>query len=580
MERRVSIGALVRRVILWCGLTLLATGAAHAQVADTVQRIDTLSYDDAAEVAYRYNLPAALRSTTDLTIDSTQSVAGSVAVLEGSLILAGHVTGNVTVINGDATLRPGARIDGDLVVTGGQAKGVASGSVGGVIKVYRPTLSYRVEEDQVVAVHDESRSIANWFRRWKRRHISSQSRLVLKGGTYNRVEGLPILFGPSIRQNSSLGRLSVEALGIYRSADNFAWKGENLGYTASAEMQFGVPRGIAVGAEAFDVVEGVEPWHLRDSEVGLASFFLRRDYRNYYDRHGARGYVAWRNGRGLDLTLAIGQELWGSRAARAPFTLLRNSSPWRDNPVLDDGRFTISSATTTFDTRNNVENPWTGWLISATVEHGWSSSVRLGPTSADVRAPASAPVPVSYTWGFLDARRYNRVSPRGQLNLRLILGGWLGGDPLPLERRFSLGGAGTLPGYDFREHLSGEDVLTCGGNAVPGAPALCERVALAQAEYRGNLPFRIFGGGDTGGWSWTFYHPVQWVLFADAGRGWLVHEQVNGVTRSAAPFPSLGTFKSDIGIGLDAEVLGIFVAKSLTDPRNAPNFVLRLRHRF
>jgi hypothetical protein len=59
-----------------------------------------------------------------------------------------------------------------------------------------------------------------------------------------------------------------------------------------------------------------------------------------------------------------------------------------------------------------------------------------------------------------------------------------------------------------------------------------------------------------------------------------VHEQVNGVTERAGTFPSLGTFKSDIGIGLDAEVLGIFVAKSLTDPGNAPNFVLRLRHRF
>lgn len=570
----------MRTILLACCLTLLAAATLRAQVADTVQRVDTLSYDDAAEVAYRYNLPAALRSTTDLSIDSTQTVAGNVAVLEGSLTLAGHVAGSVTVINGDVTMRPGARIDGDLVMTGGQAKGLDSASIGGVVKLYRPTMSYRMEEDQVVAVHDESRSIAAWFRRWKRRHISSQSRLVLKGGTYNRVEGLPILFGPSIRQNSSLGRLSITALGIYRSADNFEWKGENLGYTASAEMQFGIPRGIAVGAEAFDVVASVEPWHLRDSEVGLASFFLRRDYRNYYDRHGARGYVAWRNGRGFDVTVGYGEERWGSRAARSPFTLLRNSTPWRDNPVLDDGHFKLATVATTFDTRNNIENPWTGWLISATVEHGWSSAATLGPTTLDTRAQTSGPVPLSYTLGFLDARRYNRVSPRGQLNLRLVLGGWLGGDPLPLQRRFSLGGAGTLPGYEFRAPLTGEDVLTCGGIAVAGAPAQCERVALAQVEYRGNLPFRMFGDPANGGWNWPFYHPVQWVLFADAGRGWLVHEQVNGVTRRAGTIPSFGTFKSDIGIGLDAEVIGIFVAKSLTDPGNAPNFVLRLRHRF
>jgi hypothetical protein len=556
---------------------LLAVVTLHAQVADTVQRIDTLSYDDAAEVAYRYNLPAALRSNTDLTIDSTKTVEGNVAVLEGSLTLAGHVTGSVTVINGDVTLRPGAHIDGDFVATGGQVKGVAGATVGGVVKLYRPTMSYRVEEGLVVAMHDDSRSIATWFRRWKRRHISSQSRLVLKGGTYNRVEGLPILFGPSIRQNSSLGRLSIQAYGIYRSADNFEWKDANLGYMTSAEMQFGVPRGLAIGAEAFDVVESVEPWHLRDSEVGLASFFLRRDYRNYYDRHGARGYIAWRHGRELSVTVGYGEESWGSRSARSPFTLLRNSSPWRDNPLMDAGRFRLASLSTTYDTRNNVESPWTGWLIAATVEHGWSSAATLAPTSADVRTPPTAPVSLSYTWAFVDARRYNRVSPRGQLNLRLVLGGWLGGDPLPLQRRFSLGGAGTLPGYDFQSRVSGADVLTCGGIDVPGAPAQCERVALAQVEYRGDLPFRPFGNGD---WGWTLHHPVQWVLFADAGRGWLVHELVSGIPRRAGAFPALGSFKSDIGIGIDAEVIGVFVAKSLTDPHDAPNLVLRLRHRF
>ena len=201
-------------------------------------------------------------------------------------------------------------------------------------------------------------------------------------------------------------------------------------------------------------------------------------------------------------------------------------------------------------------------------------------------SPDGQPVPVAYTRGVVDLRRYNRLSPESQLNLRLFAGGWLGGDPLPLERRFSLGGSGSLPGYDFRQPLAGEsDVLSCSaGQAIPGTPAQCDRVLLAQVEYRGDLPLHLFGDwgakSGSGGWSWTFYHPLQWVLFTDAGRGWLLHEPApGGGVRSASAFP-LRDYKADFGIGLDAEVLGVFVAKSVTDWKNPVNVVVRLRHRF
>ena len=70
-----------------------------------------------------------------------------------------------------------------------------------------------------------------------------------------------------------------------------------------------------------------------------------------------------------------------------------------------------------------------------------------------------APAPdVAYGRGFLDVRRYNRVSPTAQVNLRLVAGGWLHGDALPAQRRLSLGGAGTLPGYDFLLQAMGGDI--------------------------------------------------------------------------------------------------------------------------
>jgi outer membrane protein assembly factor BamA len=232
-----------------------------------------------------------------------------------------------------------------------------------------------------------------------------------------------------------------------------------------------------------------------------------------------------------------------------------------------------------FDTRNNAEDPRTGWLISADLEHGWSDEVTLGPTDPLVRAPALAPVRVRYTRLFADARRYNRMGPQGQLNLRLVLGARLGGDPLPLERRFSLGGAGSLPGYDFRQRTGGADVLSCNGSAVaPGTPALCERMVLGMAEYRHDFLLRLFRHGEDS--RYLIDRRAAWVLFTDAGRGWLVGARSADERYPSGELPSLRTFKTDAGLGLDLHWLGIYVAKSLSDWDLEPNLVVRLRHRF
>src|SRR6185437_7090552 len=50
--------------------------------ADTLERVDTLSYDDAAAVAFLYNQPAALRATKPTTIAQDQTVPGNVAILD------------------------------------------------------------------------------------------------------------------------------------------------------------------------------------------------------------------------------------------------------------------------------------------------------------------------------------------------------------------------------------------------------------------------------------------------------------------------------------------------------------------
>jgi hypothetical protein len=173
-----------------------------------------------------------------------------------------------------------------------------------------------------------------------------------------------------------------------------------------------------------------------------------------------------------------------------------------------------------------------------------------------------------------------------------VAGGWLSGDDLPLQRRFSLGSAGTLPGYPFRQLRPGNDVLACvaprapgstaGLRAPEGTPAQCERFLLGQIEYRGEIGERLFGILDEErrrrrfGWG----RGAEWVLFADVGRGWLVGDPAGSLQYRAGSLPALSTFRADVGVGLRLDDLGLYIAKSVTDPRTPFNFFARLQPRF
>lgn len=583
------------RALLLTICAVLVAAPIHAQERDSTRRDSSQNENQglprhiALDVVDRYNRTAALRASGSLAIPVDGIVEGDVAVLNGPLTIAGRVRGGVVVINGDVLLRQGAHIEGDLVVVGGIIEGQKDAVIEGAVQWYRQSLAYHQEGDLVVA--DRETAAESRFGRAMRRYLyrSDRSRISLTtGGVYNRVEGLPIYLGPTLRYSTPFGRFSLDAYGILRTAQDFSWDSDGLGHDVKSEFQFGRDRGLALGGRLFDIVDAVENWHLKDTEVGLASFFLHRDFRDYYDRHGGAGYLRLLGGP-VSLTLSYGAERWGSREVRSPLTVFRNGVSWRANPQLDEGKFRLATAAIAFDTRNDAEDPWTGWLIAADIERGSSDAASAGPTAAIVRDPSTVPSPVSYTRGFMDLRRYNRLSPEAQINLRVVLGGWLAGDPLPLQKRFSLGGAGTLPGFDFRDLTGEDDKLTCGGIELESRPAQCERVVLAQLEYRGDLDISLGrnrdNGGSSGGnrWPWSglgFHRSAEWVLFADAGRGWLVGAPIGEMQYRGRTLPPLHTFRTDLGAGLDFYYIGFFLAKSMSNSGEPANFFVRVRHRF
>ena len=420
---------------------------------------------------------------------------------------------------------------------------------------------------------------------WANPHRNAGIR-VTSTGTYNRVEGLPVLIGPWMRDTIAGVALRVDVLGIVRSANSFHWDAENVGHSVTLNAQQTDPagRGWDLHLSSFDVVDAVERWQMSGGESGLATFFFHRDYRDYYGRHGARAAASLLMSARSSFTVGMSDERWTSRDSRRVFTVWKNGAAFRPNPVVDDGHFRIATLQARLDSRNDPQSPATGYNLLAEYELGSGRITAPGLISPFARSSAAGHV--TYGRLFLDLRDYARISPSTQINARLVLGGWLHGDPLPMERRLSVGGVATLPGYDFRDAtLPGPDVSQCnsGGAAPPGLPAQCDRVALAQLEYRTELhahfldvlnsrAIRIRGIGLT-------VRPNA-VIFADAGRGWLVGDNPGGLRYRAGTIPSFGSFRSDVGLGLDLGLFGIYAAKAVSDSKEPANVFVRVSRRF
>ena len=418
---------------------------------------------------------------------------------------------------------------------------------------------------------------------WTR--TSRSSGLILTTGkTYNRVEGLPVMIGPAFHDSAGAASFDISVLGIIRSAHTFHWDGQNLGHRITAETRVGRGRGYGLSLSSYDVVTPVETWQLPDPDAGLAAFFGHRDFRDYFNRHGAKASATFNMSERSSLSIHWSDERWSSVSARDVFSVFGNGTAWRANPSVDAGRFHVALTRANIDTRNDPTNPSTGWLILAEYERGTGRLSDVGLTS-----PLARPVvPEELTYGraFLDLRRYNRLSPSTWVNLRLVLGGWLHGDELPLERRFSVGGIGSIPGFDFRKYQPGVvDVSQCsdGGPPPAGNPAQCERVALAQIEYRNELHSRLFDFLNARpirlrGIGFTVEPTV--VAFVDAGRGWLVGQPSGTLQYSSRSLPRFGTFRTDVGLGVDLGIFGVYVAKAVSASKEPANVFLRVHRRF
>jgi hypothetical protein len=533
------------------------------------------------EVIRFYNAPGTARLVGRVHLPAGATWRGDVAVRTGPAVVAGRIDGALVVINGDLHLVAGAVVTGRVVVVGGRIAGVDSATVGGGVRAYEQPLWYRVEDDSLFYTP----GIARRFRGLGARHSwgteeSNVSLLIATGGTYNRVEGLPIIFGPTT--DLRLGgdaRLRMDALGVFRTGGEVAGEGADLGYMVRGEWRRGEVTGYGAGFRAYDAVTPIEDWGLSKGEVGWSAFVFHRDYRDYFENRGVALRLFAQPARALTLGLEAQYERHVTRAANDPIAVLRNDESWRPNAPADDGHYAVFAVAAAYDTRNDRWDPTSGWFVRGTLESGGAGDVAPSPgVPAGVRDPLPAD---GYRFGrlWLDARRYTRLSQGTRVNARLLAGGWFGGDPLPLQRRLSLGGGGSLPGYGFRYQTCGVGVTD--SLLIAAQAALCDRLLLVQAEFRGHVSLRwVYDpdrDGAPSGLLDYWLEGLDVVVFADAGQAWVTGSGPGRVP--SGRIPAFKNWLADLGFGLDWGGFGVYLAKAATADEPF-RMVVRLSHRF
>ena len=550
-------------------------------------RLGTVPRGVSVEAVRLFNARDTRRVRGDITLAETDTVRGNLAVLRGRALVRGTILGQLLVINGDAVLAGSARIDGNLTVLGGHFESPDQPVVRGDIAVWSARLSV-VESGDTLVANGEVERVARWTR-WEREdpNGSDGSLFFTSAHSYNRAEGLPVWAGPRLRVRNGDTGLLAEAYGIFRTGSQLAWNRENLGHRLRVELREGRKAGLLIGGRLYDEVDAVEHWQLSDTEVGLASFLFTRDYRDYWLRHGGEASIGLFGPGATEVRATVAHERWSSRRTLDVPSLIDANAPWRRNPQVDAGVMHLLTVSGTLDTRDQPEDPRSGWLLRGSLERGKGVLDSIAPTTPDVRDVT--PGPIAYARFFVDLRRYTRLGPNLQVNLRAVGGGRLGANALPMQRRLSVSGIDALPGFDFRRAPTAIDVGTCATGSVEaysalGRPAQCERIALLQAELKRDFRIDLTGGADGLG-------DRRWfpglrradgaiVLFANAGRGWLVGTPTDALHLQAGAFPTMRHWNADVGAGLDFGSVGFYVAQAVSQSTLKPNLYLRLGHRF
>jgi outer membrane protein assembly factor BamA len=228
---------------------------------------------------------------------------------------------------------------------------------------------------------------------------------------------------------------------------------------------------LFLGTEFHDLTATDDAWRITGIEQTLVSVGFKNTFRDYYRRRGAQVFGVLRMGANSELSAMARWDRHEPLPNTTDYSFFRDDAVYRQNPAVLDQHVNALVFGYTFDSRTlsaaGQRQTYERHLKDSLFGNGlrqrpgirveWSSEIAGHALKGDAR----------FDRHILNARGYIPIGSYSTLALRGLFG--FANGTLPIERRFALGGIGSVHGYAFKE-AAGTDM------------------ALVNAEYRLSLP--------------------------------------------------------------------------------------------
>jgi hypothetical protein len=466
----------------------------------------------------------------NIVIEKTDTVNSNVVVKAGTLTLYGRINGDVLVVGGDLNIRDGAYIGGNVKVINGEVRKDDDAVVVGYIDKSSSRKQKEYREETKDFRRASTRLNANWVP-----ETTNLDKFIFR---YNRVEGLFLGAGSEKRYYWDGQKLYSMYGSVGYGFRSHNWRG-NLGL--SRQFAFDDGQLFEFEVEGHSLTDSKEDWLIGLSENTAAAFFIHEDFRDYFQRDGFgvnAGYAVQQDYLTGQMKVGYLSDEYKSMTNQTEWSLFGGNKVFRLNPLITEGmmRSVVGSAglSTVTTTMYGPE----GWSILATAEV----------------AKKSFKSDFEFNRYIGDLRRYQPLGRYDNLNVRVRVGSSEG--TLPTQKAFDMGGLGTIPAFPFK----GET-----GN----------RMLLMNAELVINGDFL----GDLDFWPSWLLREINFVVFSDAG----LVRMIPATAQWTDGFENIrfSDFQHDVGVGVGTRSGTVRVAFVWrTDRSEAARLIFRIARPF
>lgn len=360
----------------------------------------------------------------NLIIDQGETVAGDVVNVFGDAEIYGEIEGDVVSIYGDVFLDSTAVVKGDIITAAGEIITAQGAEFKGDIF---DGIFYGEQAEGPGFFFDENKSAYI-------NPVSSYNRVVefdigLKVGLTDRSHSIPDVY-----------LSGGYSFGIKRWHYDLGFKNQLFDYYA-----------FVFGGSLYRKFDNSDGWIISPEENSLAALFIKEDFYDLYSREGYDLFIDQWFGFNNRVRFSFCEEEYALLSKNTNWAVFGRNKDFRENYsfLLPDsskinnisGDLISINVNYEIDTRQRITHPYSGWYALAEYEMAGNG---LGGD-------------FDYDRFRFVLQRYQPLTPDQFFNIRLMAG--FSEDELPPQKMFTIGGIGTMRGFDYKQFYGNYMIL-------------------------------------------------------------------------------------------------------------------------